>query len=155
MCLMIVSIICLRSRLQCVITFICSVWWWQLYSVWRHMVALMALVCVLLPQICHLVPPKITYDRVWSHTITQAHQIRLQETRFTCLAFLHYVFSNVPLNELLERLHNHTGCIYLAFLHCVFSNDFWVKAIGLNISPCPPKQTRGETDSWVLLPATV
>ena len=71
-------------------------------------------------------------------------------TDCTCTTFLHYAFSNVPSNGLLERMHSHTDCIYLifstvyfqmspqiaclrcclvtlvtyflAFLHCVFSN---------------------------------
>ena len=40
----------------------------------------------------------------------------------TFSALLHCVFSNVSLNCLQKRMHNHTGCICLTFLHCASSN---------------------------------
>ena len=39
-----------------------------------------------------------------------------------CLAFLHWVVSNVSSNRLPERMHSHIGCNCWAFLHCVSSN---------------------------------
>ena len=42
---------------------------------------------------------------------------------FICLTFLHCVFPSTSLNELLERIHNRTGCICLTFLHNALTNE--------------------------------
>ena len=42
---------------------------------------------------------------------------------FICSTFLHCVFPSTSLNELLERIHNRTGCICLTFLHNALTNE--------------------------------
>ena len=42
---------------------------------------------------------------------------------FICSTFLHCVFPSTSLNELLERIHNRTGCICLTFLHNALPNE--------------------------------